>query len=294
MASPLVKIKATRSDPLPRPLKKDTHVSETTAALYQRIAEQLRDDISAGAFPVGSSLPAEVELARRFSVAPGTIRQSVKELVAEGILSSRRGARKVVIDTPRPQSHFDEFRSFAQWAQSTGKTPGGRVQHQEWEDATADDIAALGVPPDSRILVVQRLRTLDGEPVMVERTRYTESLGVKVEALRGDAPSVTNLLRELFDVEFAAADHIFSVGVAEPAEAELLGAAPGTPVLVHRRLSRDRYGNPLERAVDKYLPGTVSLAVANNRDANPLNWIEASPKPVSTNSALWHGAIEAE
>lgn len=251
-------------------------MSRTSDARYQQIARQLRDDITTGTFPIGSSLPAESELATRFSVAPGTIRQAVKQLVAEGILSSRRGAKKIVIQEPRHQSHFDEFRSFAQWAESTGHRPGGLVKQQDWVEANAADVADLGVAPGSLVLVVLRLRTIDDQPVMLERTRYPELLGKKVEALRDDAPSVTNLLRELFDIEFVAADHVFSVGTTDELEAEHLRTEVSTPVLVHQRLSRDRYGKPLERAVDKYLPDTVSLAVTNNRDTNPLNWIAAS------------------
>ena len=65
---------------------------------------------------------------------------------------------------------------------------------------------------------------------------------------------------------------MFGVGAVTEAEAEALHAPQGTPLLVHRRVSRDRFGTPLERSEDKYLPNSVSLAVSNTEASNSLNW----------------------
>ena len=87
---------------------------------YTEIADALRSDIDKQVFPVGSYLPSEAALAERFEVAPGTMRQALKVLVEEGVLSARRGAKKIVLRAPRSSSEFGEFRSFAQWAHNAG------------------------------------------------------------------------------------------------------------------------------------------------------------------------------
>ncbi len=92
---------------------------------FSNIAQALRDEISAGTYPVGSSLPSERELSARFQVSPGTVRVALKELVAEGTVDGIRGRPKTVIRMPRRQASFDEFRSFAQWARHQGLEPGG-------------------------------------------------------------------------------------------------------------------------------------------------------------------------
>ena len=107
---------------------------------------------------------------------------------------------------------------------------------------------------------------------MLEHTHYPQSIGVLVADLPKDTPSVTNVLRAEKDVEFVAADHVFGVGAVTEAEAKALHAPQGTPLLVHRRVSRDRFGTPLERSEDKYLPNSVSLAVSNTEASNSLNW----------------------
>ena len=161
---------------------------------YEQIARQLREDIRSGRFQVGEPIPSERALADRFDVAPGTMRQALNQLVDEGTLSSKRGARKVVLRMPARFPEISKFRSFAQWAYGRGRTPGGHVIHQEWVEQTDKDAELLRVPAGEWVLKVLRVRTIDGSPIMLERTRYPAWVGTKVEPMDPTCPSVTNEL----------------------------------------------------------------------------------------------------
>src|SRR5699024_1036145 len=82
----------------------------------------------------------------------------------------------------------------AQWASAHGRTPGGQVIEQTWRIAGAENAAALRVDHRDRVLQVLRVRLLDGEKVMVERTSYPESLGEIVERIPADTASVSRHL----------------------------------------------------------------------------------------------------
>lgn len=245
----------------------------TSQPRYITIAETIRADIDAQVFATGTYLPSEKSLAQRFGVAPGTMRQALKVLVDEGTLSARRGAKKIVMRTPVHTAKFREFRSFAQWAYGQGKTPGGKVIDQQWRGADSVDAAKLGIDEGTPVLSVTRQRSIDGVPVMLERTNYCEDLGKIVEDLPLDIPSVTNILLNDHGIQFVAADHIFSVGVADEFEAEILGSDPGAPLLIHHRVSRDRFGTALEHSEDRYRQGSVALAVTNTEAQNSLSWL---------------------
>ena len=139
---------------------------------YEQIARELREDIRSERFAVGAPLPSEKELSERFHVAPGTMRQALNVLVDEGTLSSKRGARKVVLRMPARFPEISKFRSFAQWAYGRGRTPGGHVIHQEWVVQTEQDARLLRLAEGEKVLKVLRVRTIDGSPIMLERTRY--------------------------------------------------------------------------------------------------------------------------
>lgn len=66
-----------------------------TAAV--RIARAMVEEISTGAFPVGSALPSEAELARRFEVSRPSLREALSALHFAGYVDSRKGAGSVVI-----------------------------------------------------------------------------------------------------------------------------------------------------------------------------------------------------
>ncbi len=239
---------------------------------YEQIARQLREDIRNGRFQVGEAIPSEKVLADRFDVAPGTMRQALNQLVDEGTLSSKRGARKVVLRMPARFPEISKFRSFAQWAYGRGRTPGGHVIHQEWVKQTEKDVELLRVPAGERVLKVLRVRTIDGSPIMLERTRYPAWVGAKVEPMDPTCPSVTNELAARHGIHFFAADNVFSAAKAGEVDARWLPLETGDPVLVHRRLSRDAKGTPLEMSEDRYIADALSIAVPTSGKNNVLSW----------------------
>src|SRR5690348_18273399 len=104
-------------------------------------------------------MPSEAELAARYEVSRGTVRQAVATLTAEGLIGSRQGARRVVLASRRSQS-FEELRSFAQWARAMGREATGEVVTQEYRPATSEDAVRLQVPVGTQVLHVLRLRGL--------------------------------------------------------------------------------------------------------------------------------------
>ena len=241
-------------------------------ARYHDIAEALRGAITRGVYARGSQLPSERELSDEFEVAPGTIRQALGELETEGVLASRRGRRRTVVGEPRSASTFEEFRSFAEWASSRGRVPAGRVISGRWEEASQLDRETLRLPREARVFCVVRVRLLDGQAIMVERTRYCESVGIDVERIPLDEPSVTSWLASTANITFSRAEHQFSACPAGAADARLLDVRRGSPLLMHKRVSFSRDGAPLEWSVDRYVAGAISLVVDNSLNANALRW----------------------
>lgn len=65
--------------------------------LYMQAALELKAEIVSGVYPVGSLIPTEDELCKRFSVSRYTVREALRVLREEGLVSSRRGAGTVVV-----------------------------------------------------------------------------------------------------------------------------------------------------------------------------------------------------
>lgn len=238
-------------------------------ARYERIAGDLRDAIIAGDYPIGAQLPSEAELALRYSASRGTIRQAVALLAAEGLVGSRQGARRIVLGSERSQS-FAELHSFAQWARSMGYRASGAVLASRRRPCSAAEAARLSVGPGDEVLAVVRLRRLDGEPVLLERTVYAGWIAPAVERLDPDCESVTQELYESVGLVFAYGEHLIDAVAAGSEDARLLGVRRGSPLLRQRRTTTTQEGRPVECSDDRYRAGSVTFSIRNSTAANPL------------------------
>ncbi|WP_415952095.1 GntR family transcriptional regulator [Streptomyces sp. KLOTTS4A1] len=236
---------------------------------HEQIAEQLRRAIAEGTYPVGSALPSESELTLEHGVSRGTLRQAFGTLQAEGLIGSRQGARRVVLATTPSQS-FTELRSFAQWARASGRTPGGLVLSSARGKADEAEAAQLHLAPGDEVLHVLRIRTLDGEPTLLERTAYAGWAADAAELLPPDCESVTQSLYEAVGLVMYHGEHHLDAVAAGTTEARELGVRRGSPLLRVRRTTTTAEGRPVETSDDRYRPGSVVFTVRNSLQANPL------------------------
>ena len=232
---------------------------------YEHLAAELRASVDAGVHPPGSRLPSESELARTYGVARGTVRQAFATLAAEGLISTRKGARRMVLGRQRLQG-FNELRSFSEWAEALGETPGGRVVALVRREATATEAEKLDT---DRVYHLTRVRLLSGRPVMIERTAYPERIGALVAGMDIDHESITRRLQEL-GVLFANAAHTLSAVIASAEDARLLDIRPRAPLLRELRQSTDPDGAALEWSEDRYLGDAVAFTVHNSVHQNTL------------------------
>ena len=71
--------------------------STRKSALVDQVIEQLRGQIAAGEWPVGSRIPTESELADLLGVGRNTVREGVRALAHAGLLEIRQGAGTFVV-----------------------------------------------------------------------------------------------------------------------------------------------------------------------------------------------------
>ncbi len=74
--------------PVPRP-----------SGLFDRVVARLRQQITSGAWPVGSRIPTEPELVQQLEVARNTVREAVRALAHNGLLDIRQGSGTYVVAT---------------------------------------------------------------------------------------------------------------------------------------------------------------------------------------------------
>jgi GntR family transcriptional regulator len=230
--------------------------------LHYQISEELRHDVVSGRLAPGTLLPSEADLAARFSVARGTIRQALATLRADGLLTGGRG-KPPVVRGPRLAQPFSELLSFSAWVTSLGRKPAGRVIEFARLPADVETADALGVPRGTTVFHLVRVRLADDEPLMIERTTFPARVGELVAGLELDRQSIYAELAGQGIVFDAARQYVDAVA-ATATDALLLQVPRDSPLLRVRRLSFSPNGEPLERSEDRYVSDRVTLSIDNS------------------------------
>ncbi|HZU46320.1 MAG TPA: winged helix-turn-helix domain-containing protein, partial [Mycobacterium sp.] len=75
---------------------------------YLQVARTLRKEIVDGVYPVGSQLPTEHELSQRFSVSRYTVREALRRLRDDNLVSSRPRTGTLVVPRASADSYVQD------------------------------------------------------------------------------------------------------------------------------------------------------------------------------------------
>lgn len=232
-------------------------MSERRVTAYELIAAHLRELIMSGELAVGADIPSEAELCARFGTSRGPVRQALATLVADGLIVTSKGRAARVASRALRRTNI-EFMYFSRFARSIGGTAGARTLEIVRRPAAAAEAERLEIGTGDMLVYNLRLRLLNDEPTMLERTRYREDVGQLLFEIDIDAGSITESLSDL-GVRYGEVVQEIDAVAADEIDALHLGVANGAPLLRHRRTTRDRFGRVVEYGDDRYRPDLVTF-----------------------------------
>ena len=134
---------------------------------YGKLALALRERILHGEWAPGEIIPSESTLAQSYGVALGTIRQALSLLVEDGVVQRRHGKGTFVTKGVDGASMMRFFR-FRGVDDSCSITPHSRILASRLRSASASEAHAFGFAQSAQVLQLERVRSLDTEPCLLE------------------------------------------------------------------------------------------------------------------------------
>ncbi|KAA8743429.1 GntR family transcriptional regulator [Pseudomonas koreensis] len=220
--------------------------SDARLPLYQRLRDQLADQIANNRWRPGEAIPTEAALSAEYQLSTGTVRKAIDALVSEGILERQQG-RGTFIRRAQFQSSLFRFFRF-QTVSGERQVPESRILSIEPVAAPSAVAQALGLPVDAPVIRIVRVRLLDVKPVLAEeiwlpRQRFQALLEID---LSREGPLLYPIYEEVCGQVVASAEETLTAESVNDVHARLLQVAVNSPVIVIERLARDYAGSPLE------------------------------------------------
>jgi DNA-binding GntR family transcriptional regulator len=214
-----------------------------TAPRFAEIAAELRADIAEGRQPLGSCLPPEHELSRRFGASRFTVRRALAALRDSGLIDPRPGLGTFVKSLREGEGFVQSLASFEELLQYP---PGTWRETLSIGEVTLDEARAEvlgGQPGDrwSRLRAVRRLVANDRAIGFIDgwiAPRFADVLGQP-------NPRSHAVLRQIEEAHGHSAAKAEVQIAAQPLPADLalhLSAEPGSAALVIRRRYRGHDG----------------------------------------------------
>jgi GntR family transcriptional regulator len=215
---------------------------------YLQVARALRKEIVDGVYPVGSQLPTEHELCERFAVSRYTIREALRRLREDNLVSSRPRTGTLVV--PRPSSD-----SYVQHVMSINDLVAFATDARFAIDSIAmvtidDELAArTGLTTGEQWLTVRGFRRAkgssisDSEPALCRTEYYINRAFAAVGRLlqRHEGP-IFPLIEDLFGLSIVEVQQEIAAVVISPELAAGLDVESGAPALQVQRVYKTSDG----------------------------------------------------
>jgi GntR family transcriptional regulator len=223
----------------------------SAAPLYRQIAQILRDAILDGRIRVGTTLPTELELERRFAVSRVTVRQALQQLEVEGLIRRRRAKGTVVVsDKPHGGESwaFDSLQDIVAFGEQTQV----RLLSFEQRRPTRDVAAIFSTPPSMPLPCVHGVRLLKKAPLSEFRFWLTPRAAGLVSRVDLNRSTLFLVLESRLGVRLAEARQSVWAELAGSDVARTLRTRSTAPVLAIQRVYMTEGNVPIEVAISRF------------------------------------------
>lgn len=214
---------------------------------YFQLAELLEHQVASGRWVPEERLPSEPELCNHFGVSRTTVRQALSRLEQEGLISRRKGQGTFVQGT-RPRSWLLQSTEgfFHEEVSRMGRLVTSRVLRAERAPLPTWAAGALGVPPGTLGVTLERVRSIDGLIAMYNVNHLLERYAETVLTFDDPSESLYQRLRARDGVEVAGARRVVEAVPAEDRLAALLEVPRHSPLAFIESVSWDRNLQPFD------------------------------------------------
>ncbi|MEX0975255.1 MAG: GntR family transcriptional regulator [Bacillota bacterium] len=243
------------------------NANQAPMPLYIDVANEIRDSIKNGEFPVGTNIGSQADLMSRYGVSRVTLRHALRVLEREGLVVTHQGKGSYVASTEVSQN-LANLRSLAEIVEDQGLAHEVRIIDYTWLMPPDHISAFLGTPSESPVLRIRRQHIVNGLPFALAVIYLPAALGAGLTQRDVEKNSLYMLMEKRLGIGLGQAVQEIRAARAEGQTATLLQVSPGSPLLVAERKTYAVSGEPVEHITFFYRSDCYHFTVTLPRAAS--------------------------
>lgn len=232
---------------------------------YYQLKEILRERIRSGEWKPGDLIPSERELSETYGISRMTARQSITDLVNEGVFYREQG-RGTFVTQNRITQQLLQLTGFTEDMHARGQRPATKLLSAAMCPSNEITAERLRVPAGHPVLRLQRLRLADGQPLAIEESHLNFSGCEQLVNDDLENNSLYALLETKYGLPLMEAEQELEAGLAGDAESASLNIPVGSPVLHIRRTTYTDRNRPIEYVTSVYCGEKYTFYTRLQRD----------------------------
>lgn len=213
--------------------------------LYFQLKEIIKDDIRNKKWKVGELIPSENKLSEAYGVSVGTVKKTLSELAAEGLVYRRKGKGTYIT---RP----DFIGSFTRFFLHGLRDENEKVQME------SEVLESAVIRPDhrvketlrlknkSRVICIKRVRLMNNMPYMLETIYLPNEIFKGFESIDISRGLLYPIYERQFNTPVIWAEEFLEPKVADKSKAKFLDLKVGSPLIAVERTAYTFNDIPIE------------------------------------------------
>lgn len=234
---------------------------------YQQISDEMRKRVIDGFYSTDQPIPDEITLANQFGCSRMTMKRALDILVMEGYLYRKRGHGtfivKSAIQTNKVNVVGNDSQGLSHLLKGKGQEITSKVLQFEVKFPTEEIASHLSIDLDTPIYDIIRLRTVEGEPYVIEHTYMPTPLipGINEKVLHA---SIYSYITDTLELTVAGTHKKIRACKSNEMDQLHLRCQKDDPVLEVEQVVYLNNGVPFEYSFsrhryDKFVFSTVSI-----------------------------------
>jgi GntR family transcriptional regulator len=213
---------------------------------YYQLRQLLEGAIATGSLVSGTQIPTEAALCERYDVSRTVVRQALSDLERTGLVTRMKGKGTFVAPPKVSEFVAQSLTSLHEDLTGRGERLETTVLRLELEPVSPHVATLLDLDPSERIVLLERLRFLRGEPLVVTTAYMPYALCAPILELDMTDRSLFETYERELGYKLHRGTRAIEAATADAGVARNLGVPEGAPVLVFSGVTYLEDERPIE------------------------------------------------